>query len=71
MLQRQFLNRDGRDWAIVIPYRNWAEYEDSRYNFQEAFIDTFGEGPWASFNEDFNAAVSSREDVWRMLVPGN
>jgi hypothetical protein len=70
MYRKQFMSRDGRDWAIVVPYTGWAELdEDGPSNFQEAFVETHGQAAWSTFQEEFAAAVVSRADEWRQLVP--
>ena len=69
MYRKQFMNRDGRDWAAVGWYKNWAELDDdSLPGFEETFIKTRGEAAWKMFEEDFEKAVVSREDEWRMIL---
>jgi hypothetical protein len=69
MYRKRFMHRTDRDWATVMPYKNWAELdEDSGNNFREAFVKVHGEGSWEKFDEDFNNAVISREDQWRSRV---
>jgi hypothetical protein len=70
MYRKQFQSRDGRDWATVVPYGGWAELdEDSPGSFEDAFVETHGEAAWSTFLEEFNAAVVSRADEWRQLIP--
>ena len=70
MVQRQFLGNDGRDWAMVVPYERWADLDqDGGAPFQAAFVETHGQAAWSTFLEEFNAAVVSRTDEWRQIIP--
>jgi len=69
MFQKQFLHRDGRGWAATSYYKNWAELDEEEGNFAEAFQRVHGEAAWATFEEEFDQAVASREDEWTQLVP--
>lgn len=70
MFQKQFLSNDGRDWAMVVPYERWADLDqDGGATFQAAFVETHGQAAWSTFLEEFNAAVVSRTDEWRQIIP--
>lgn len=69
MYRKQFQHRDGRDWATVTWYKNWAELDDdSMPGFQETFKKVHGADSWDQFTEDFDKAVVGREDEWRMIL---
>ena len=70
MYRKQFMSRDGRDWATVIQYAAWADLDaDGPGNFQAAFVETHGEAAWSTFQEEFGAAVVGRTDEWRQIIP--
>jgi hypothetical protein len=70
MFQKQFLSNDGRDWAMVVPYERWADLDqDGGDTFQAAFVETHGQAAWSTFLEEFAAAVVSRTDEWRQIIP--
>lgn len=69
MFRKQFMSNDGRDWAIAVPYAAWAELDEDGANFQAAFVETHGQAAWSTFQEEFAAAVISRTDEWRQVIP--
>ena len=69
MYRKQFAHRDGRNWAFVVPYGSWAELDEGGTAFAERFIQTHGEAAFRTFGEEAAAAIVSREDEWRQLLP--
>ncbi len=69
MYRKQFQHRDGRDWASVSWFENWAELDDdSMPGFEETFKKVHGADAWDQFTEDFDKAIVGREDEWRWLL---
>jgi hypothetical protein len=68
MYRNQIMNREGRDWAIVSNYKNWAELDEDGSSFKESFEKLYGADAWDTFDEEFDKAVISREDEWRQIV---
>ena len=64
------MNGDNRQWAITVTRKNWASLDENQPSgtFMEAFKKVHGEASWATFTEEFQQAVTSREDEWRMLM---
>ena len=70
MYDKRFAHKDGRDWAVVRPYTNWAELDEDNDGptFKETFMSIYGESSWEQFSADWDKTVLSIEDEWRMLV---
>jgi hypothetical protein len=73
MYRKQFRHRDGRDWAQVSSYDNWAELDapglGAGGNFQRTFVEVHGLAAWSTFLEERGAAVVGSEEEWLQLVP--
>ncbi len=70
MFQRRGLSADNIQWAIRISYKNYAEVDAaSAGDLVPAFEKANGENSWATFLEDFNKAVVSRQDEWQTFLP--
>jgi hypothetical protein len=68
--RKQFAHRDGRDWALVQSYDNWAELDEPRSgSFQETFVEIHGLSAWSQFEDDRAAAVVGMQDEWRQRIP--
>ncbi len=68
--RKQFAHRDGRDWALVISYDNWAELDAGDFGgFQNTFVEVHGLAAWSQFQDDRAAAVVGVEDDWRQRLP--
>ena len=68
--RKQFAHRDGRDWALVQSYDNWAEQDAPRTgNFQATFVEVHGLAAWLQYQDDRAAAVVGVEDEWRQRLP--
>ena len=71
--RKQFFHRDGRDWALVTSYDNWAELDapgpGGGGNFQSTFVEVHGLAAWSTFQDERDAAVVGREDEWRQRIP--
>ena len=67
--RRQFAHRDGRDWALVTSYENWAELDEAVGNFRAAFVDLHGLGAWSLYQEERAEAVVGVDDEWRQRLP--
>lgn len=69
--RKQFAHRDGRDWAMVQSYDNWAELDApfSGGNFVTTFVEIHGQAAWSQYQDDRAAAVVSVEDEWRQRLP--
>lgn len=71
MYQRRFLSPDGWDWVAVTSYESYAGLDAATGStFQEAFGGLYGAGAWSTFQEEFDQAVTAREDVLRELITG-
>jgi hypothetical protein len=69
---RQFASPDGRDFALVESYRNWAELDEGGgggRTFAERFIDVHGLSAWEQFQEDREAAGVTAMDEWHQALP--
>lgn len=68
--RKQFRHRDGRDWALVESYDNWAELDaPGPGNFRTIFVEIHGLTAWSQYQDDRAAAVVSVEDEWRQRLP--
>ena len=71
--QKQFRHRDGRDWAMVTSYDNWAELDapglGAGGRFQSTFVEIHGLAAWSTFQDERDAAVVGAEDEWRQRIP--
>jgi len=69
---RQFASPDGRDFALVQSYRNWAELDEGGGgfgSFAQRFIEIHGLGGWEQFQEDREAAGITTLDEWQQDLP--
>ena len=68
---RQFASPDGRDFALVQNYRNWAELDEGGGfgGFADAFVEVHGLAAWQQFQEDREAAGVTAMDEWHQAVP--
>ena len=69
--RRRGAHEDLENWVTVVTYRNWAEIDEPVPNFEEAFRARHGDGAWATFEQEADEAVISRQDAYRQLVTGN
>lgn len=68
--RKEFAHRDGRDWALVTSYDNWAELDATGPgNFRNTFVEIHGLTAWSQYQDDREAAVVSVEDEWRQRLP--
>jgi len=67
--RRQFAHQDGRDWALVTSYENWAELDEAGWNFRDAFIEVHGQTAWSVFQDERAEALVGTEDEYRQRVP--
>lgn len=68
--KNRFQNKEGRDWALVTWYDNWAGLDAGNWDvFEMTFIKLYGEDGWKKLDDEYDEVVISREDEMRARRP--
>ncbi|WP_298370553.1 hypothetical protein [uncultured Lutibacter sp.] len=59
VFNNQFSDNDGRDVAIVWPFKNWAELDDENSEIRETYEEINGPGSWERALDDWRSFTNS------------
>jgi hypothetical protein len=66
MYRNNFQNKEGRDWAAVTWYENWAAMDSFKWDgWKEKYIELYGEDGWEKLDNVYDKIILSREDELR------
>lgn len=66
--RNRFWTADGREWAAVTSYDNWADL-DRPGQMSSDYEEVHGEGSWILFLEEAEDVIESAYDEFRELMP--